>query len=191
MTVGFSTYLGTELRLTWDKAAWGMSHLILSLMNRHNQTESAVCKLWLLYFQRISFRVICEYRTSLFIGWHLYYVVGSILGKSNADVDKRIKLFIREFYSRTFRFKRMRYRKSKSATVYLRFTLWYTLFCHESGSFRSLSHSPPPPGSFAHCPFRPESFRSRVVSPTFPFSPESFRFFFPFAPFIKVCFKWY
>ena len=30
-----------------------MSHLPLSLMNRFNKTESAVFKLWMLYFQRI------------------------------------------------------------------------------------------------------------------------------------------
>ena len=32
-----------------------MSHLPLSLMNRLNKTESAVFKLWMLYFQRIFF----------------------------------------------------------------------------------------------------------------------------------------
>ena len=32
-----------------------MSHLPLSLMNRFNKTESAVFKLWMLYFQRILF----------------------------------------------------------------------------------------------------------------------------------------
>ena len=32
-----------------------MSHLPLSLMNRLNQTESTVLKLWMLYLQRISF----------------------------------------------------------------------------------------------------------------------------------------
>ena len=32
-----------------------MSHLPLSLMNRLNQTKSAVFKFWMLYFQRISF----------------------------------------------------------------------------------------------------------------------------------------
>ena len=43
----------------------------------------------------------------------------------------------------------------------------------ESGSFRPLSRSPL--SRFAQFPFRPESFRTRVVSPTFPFAPESFR----------------
>ena len=42
----------------------------------------------------------------------------------------------------------------------------------ESGSFRPLSRSPL--SRFAHFPFRSESFRLRVVSPTFPFAPESF-----------------
>ena len=32
-----------------------MSRLPLSLMNRFNKTESAVFKLWMLYFQRILF----------------------------------------------------------------------------------------------------------------------------------------
>ena len=35
-----------------------MSHLSLSLINRLNKTESAVFKLWMLYFQRISFQII-------------------------------------------------------------------------------------------------------------------------------------
>ena len=43
----------------------------------------------------------------------------------------------------------------------------------EPGSFRLLSSSPL--SRLAHFPFRPESFRPRVVSPTFPFAPESFR----------------
>ena len=34
-----------------------MSHLPLSLMNRLSQTESAVFKLWMPYFQMISFRL--------------------------------------------------------------------------------------------------------------------------------------
>ena len=50
----------------------------------------------------------------------------------------------------------------------------YGLDCeYESGSFRPLSRSPL--SRFAHFLFRPESFRPRVVSPTFPFAPESFR----------------
>ena len=36
-----------------------MSHLPLSLMNRLNKTESAVFKLWMLYFQRLFFQIIC------------------------------------------------------------------------------------------------------------------------------------
>ena len=35
-----------------------MSHLPLYLMNRLNKTESAVFKLWMLYFQRISFEIM-------------------------------------------------------------------------------------------------------------------------------------
>ena len=35
-----------------------MAHLPLSLMNRLTKTESAVFKLWMLYFQRISFQII-------------------------------------------------------------------------------------------------------------------------------------
>ena len=35
-----------------------MSHLPLSLMNRLNKTESAVFKLWMLYFERISIQII-------------------------------------------------------------------------------------------------------------------------------------
>ena len=34
-----------------------MSHLPVSLMNRLNQTESAIFKLWMMYFQRIPFRL--------------------------------------------------------------------------------------------------------------------------------------
>ena len=35
----------------------GMTHLLLSLMDRLNKTESAIFKLWMLCFQRISFRL--------------------------------------------------------------------------------------------------------------------------------------
>ena len=45
--------------------------------------------------------------------------------------------------------------------------------CIESGSFRPLS--PSSLSRFAHFPFRPESFRPRVVSPTFQLAPDSFR----------------
>ena len=39
-TVSFNTFiLGTEFRSTRSQAAWGMSHLPLSLMNRLNQTR--------------------------------------------------------------------------------------------------------------------------------------------------------
>ena len=37
-----------------------MSHLSLSLMRRLSKTESAVFKLWMLYFQRISFQTISD-----------------------------------------------------------------------------------------------------------------------------------
>ena len=36
-----------------------MSHQSLSLMNRLNQTESAVSNFWMLYFQRVYFQIIC------------------------------------------------------------------------------------------------------------------------------------
>ena len=35
-----------------------MSHLTLSLMNKLNKTKSAVFKLWMLYFQMITFQII-------------------------------------------------------------------------------------------------------------------------------------
>ena len=42
-----------------------MSHLPLSLMNRLNKTESAVFKLWMLYFQRIFFTDYLETTTAV------------------------------------------------------------------------------------------------------------------------------
>ena len=35
-----------------------MSHMPLSLINRLNKTESAIFKLWMLCFQRISFQIM-------------------------------------------------------------------------------------------------------------------------------------
>ena len=46
-----------------------MSHLPLSLMNRLNKTESAVFKLCMLYFQRISFQMLYFQRISFQITW--------------------------------------------------------------------------------------------------------------------------
>ena len=66
-------------------------------------------------------------------------------------------------------------RKKSSSGLRLEELLIYKKKCpqKESGSFRPLSRSPL--SRFAHFPFRPESFRPRVVSPTLPFAPESFR----------------
>ena len=35
-----------------------MSHLLLSLISRRNQTKSVIFKLWMLYHQKISFLII-------------------------------------------------------------------------------------------------------------------------------------
>ena len=46
--------------LLWNCAQPGArSHLPLPIMNRHSQTKSVVFKAWMLYFQRISFQVVC------------------------------------------------------------------------------------------------------------------------------------
>ena len=44
-----------------------MSHLPLSLMNRLSKTESAVFKLWMLYFQRIFFTDYLETTTAVVV----------------------------------------------------------------------------------------------------------------------------
>ena len=54
-----------------------MSHLPLSLMNRLNKTESAVFKLWMLYFQRISFQII--FKELIFFWFQFCGILGGAL----------------------------------------------------------------------------------------------------------------
>ena len=51
-------YLGLELRSTRGYSSWAMSRLLLFLMNKLDQTESAIFKFRMLYFQRIPFQII-------------------------------------------------------------------------------------------------------------------------------------
>ena len=78
-----------------------MSHLPVSLMNRLNQTVSAVFKLWMLYFQRIPFSDYFEktkmYYCSCFMAkvFHVRYFMPSA-----SSISRKFK-FNSSFYCRS------------------------------------------------------------------------------------------
>ena len=73
-----------------------MSHLPLSLMNRLNKTESAVFKLWMLYFQSLFFQIIC-------LVWFLNTCIGIYKSKRHLTFILGYGIFVQKRFFGIFR----------------------------------------------------------------------------------------